>query len=398
MFVELHLIQNFAPSCLNRDDTNAPKDCEFGGYRRARVSSQCLKRAIRDYWDRSADEELRGLVGKRTADLVGWLTDEYCKRRPQAPAAVVRAAAMALVKALFVKKGKESKRTGRHVTAYLVFLSDSEMQVLLAYFTEHFGTLEKDAAKAAKAQSQAGEGTEADSEGEEEEEGKERSPLGKAVKALLKAAPFSGGGISADIALFGRMIADYPGLNVDAACQVAHAISTHRVDMEMDFYTAVDDLQPREETGAGMMGIIEFNSSCFYRYAVLDTGQLTENLGGDADLARKAAQAFVEAAIHAIPTGKQNSMAAQNLPVYARLIARDGAPRSLANAFLAPVRPSNPKDLALASIEALEKHAGDLDRMYGPGGVKCDAAASTYEGHGDKTVQDLVAAVEEVME
>lgn len=398
MFIELHIIQNFAPSCLNRDDTNAPKDCEFGGYRRARISSQCIKRSIRTYWNVSADKELRGLVGKRTADLVGWLTDEYCKQHPQAPAAVVRAAAMALVKALFVKKGKESKRTGRYVTAYLLFLSNSEMQALLAYFTEHFGKLEKDAAKAAKVQSQAREGAEPDSddeEDEEKEEKEEKSPLGKAVTALLKAAPFNGGGISADIALFGRMIADYPGLNVDAACQVAHAISTHRVDMDMDFFTAVDDLPPREESGAGMMGIVEFNSSCFYRYALLDTEQLAANLGSDRALARTAALAFVQAAIHAIPTGRQNSMAAQNPPLYVRLIARDGgSPRNLANAFLAPVRPSEAKDLGQASVEKLEKHLADLKRMYGDAGAKLDRTASIY---GEGSIDGLVAALKEAL-
>jgi len=370
MFVELHLIQNFAPSCLNRDDTNTPKDCEFGGYRRARVSSQCLKRSIR------TSEQFKKA-------LAGHLSD----RSLRFPQLVVNAlqskkldekALKAIGSQLEKIAKKESKGDGSEApkserddrefkTPQIMFFTSEEVQEC----AERIEALLKSGTKPKDI---------VDTKNRRLKDG-EPLPIPRTV----------------DIALFGRMITSNAFMDIDAACQVAHAISTHCVDMEMDFYTAVDDLNPKEETGAGMMGIVEFNSSCFYRYAVLDACQLAENLGGDADLARKAAQAFVEAAIYAIPTGKQNSMAAHNPPVYARLVARDGAPRSLANAFIAPIRRSDERDLALASIEALEKHAADLDRMYGTGGVKCDVAASTYEGHGDKTVQDLVAAAGEVM-
>ncbi len=362
MFVELHLIQNFAPSCLNRDDTNSPKDCEFGGYRRARVSSQCLKRSVRLYFnEKAADLGIEGLLAKRTKLLSKQLTDTLAQKGKD------REEAEKVIRAVIGGTGVKTDDAGK--TSVLLFVGPDEFERLVSRVLDNWDDLVAASGK--------------------------KSKKGLPVDLTDVLAE---GTQAVDVALFGRMIAELKDLNVDAACQVAHAISTHRVDMEMDFYTAVDDLQPREETGAGMMGIIEFNSSCFYRYAVLDTCQLTENLGGDADLARKAAQAFVEAAIHAIPTGKQNSMAAQNLPVYACLVVRDGAPRSLANAFLAPARPAGDKDLALVSIEALEKHAADLDRMYGADGVKAEVAASTYDGHGDKTVQDLVAAVGEVME
>jgi len=363
MFIELHLIQNFAPSCLNRDDTNTPKDCEFGGYRRARVSSQCLKRSVRKYFkEKAADLGIEGLLAQRTKLLASQLTERLADKGKD------RAEAETVVRAVIEAAGVKTDDAGK--TSVLLFVGPDEFERLTSRILDKWDDLATAVGSAKKSKK----GLPVDL----------TDVLSKSTHAV-------------DVALFGRMVAELKDLNVDAACQVAHAISTHRVDMEMDFYTAVDDLQPREETGAGMMGIIEFNSSCFYRYAVLDTCQLTKNLGDDAELARKAAQAFVEAAIHAIPTGKQNSMAAQNPPVYVRLISREGAPRSLANAFIAPVRPGNEKDLALASIEALEKHAADLDRMYGPGGVKCDEAASTYEGHGDKAVQDLVAAVGEVM-
>jgi len=361
MFVELHLIQNFAPSCLNRDDTNTPKDCEFGGYRRARVSSQCLKRSVRRYFNaKAADLGIEGHLAQRTKLLAKQLIDTLAEKGKD------RDEAEKVVRAVIGAAGVKTDDAGK--TSVLLFVGLDEFERLVGRVLDNWDDLVSASGKNSK----------------------------KGLPVDL-ADVLREGTRAVDIALFGRMIAELKDLNVDAACQVAHAISTHRVDMEMDFYTAVDDLQPREETGAGMMGIVEFNSSCFYRYAVLDTDQLTANLGGDADLARKAAQAFVEAAVHAIPTGKQNSMAAQNLPVYARLVAREGAPRSLANAFVAPARPSDEKDLALASIEALEKHAADLDRMYGADGVKLDEAASTYDGHGDKTVRDLVAAVGEVM-
>jgi len=179
-------------------------------------------------------------------------------------------------------------------------------------------------------------------------------------------------GLSADIALFGRMLAELPQMNVDAACQVAHAISTHRVDMEMDFYTAVDDLNPESETGAGMMGVTHFNSACFYRYALLDRDGLVENLQGDVDLTNDVISAFLEAWVYAIPTGKQNSMAAQNLPSFGLFVVRDGgAPCSLANAFAEPARviPGQDEDLIGRSIAALADYWSRLQSVYGGDGI-----------------------------
>ena len=148
--------------------------------------------------------------------------------------------------------------------------------------------------------------------------------------------------------LFGRMLADLPEKNMDAACQVAHAISTNKIhSMEMDYYTAVDDIN-NDNPGADMIGTVEFNSACFYRYATLDVAELVGGyrdekktrafgLQGDAELARTTATAFLTAFIHAIPTGKQNSFAAHNPPSLVFAVVRDGPPVSLANAFVKPV-------------------------------------------------------------
>jgi len=184
------------------------------------------------------------------------------------------------------------------------------------------------------------------------------------------------GGKAADLALFGRMLADLPDKNIDAASQVAHAISTNKISMEFDFYTAVDDLRPQDTAGADMLGTIEFNSACFYRYANVDLAQLTQNLGNDRDLARQTLAAFLRASITAIPTGKQNSMAAQNPPSFLLAVVREHGCWSLANAFLQPIRPDGGGDLVQHSVNALDRYWGQLSRMYGTAGILATAAVS----------------------
>lgn len=180
-----------------------------------------------------------------------------------------------------------------------------------------------------------------------------------------------------DIALFGRMLAEKPALNLNAACQVAHALSTHPIAMEMDFYTAVDDLAPDEETGAGMMGFTGFNSACFYRYARIDWNQLVDNLNNDKDLARRTVEGFLRAATSAVPTGKQNAFAAHNPPDFLLAVVReDGMGWSLANAFERPVRPGRSAGLIGPSVEALDTYWGHLCQMYGADTLTSVAALS----------------------
>ncbi len=163
------------------------------------------------------------------------------------------------------------------------------------------------------------------------------------------------------------MVAEKTDLNVDAACQVAHALSTNRVNVDMDFFTAVDDLQPRNDTGAGMMGTIEFDSACFYRFSVVNCEQLVKNLDGDREMAQKALEAYVKASILAIPTGKQNSMAAHNLPSLVMTVVRSkGQPMSLTNAFVKPVAVNQGgDDLVTESVTRLDRYFRDMARMYG---------------------------------
>ena len=188
---------------------------------------------------------------------------------------------------------------------------------------------------------------------------------------------------AADIALFGRMIADNKNMGVDAACQVAHAISTHKVEMETDYFTAIDDLLPNEESGSDMIGVVEFNSSCFYRYSNINLKKLRENLGLNSDLLAATVLGYVEASVKAIPTGKQNSMAAQNPAGYARAILRkDGFPWSLANAFQTPIRPSAEGCLEERSIGALEDYFDRLKTVYGDDGIICDVSFNIHRPDG----------------
>jgi CRISPR system Cascade subunit CasC len=334
LFLEFHLIQNFAPSNLNCDDTGAPKDAVFGGYRRARVSSQCFKRAIRMAVRDQGLIEPR-FQGVRTKKLKDMLERRLAVLgRTDAESKIIAA-----LSAAGLKLGDDGK------TEYLLFLGDAEIAGFAELIDKHWDEL----------------ATAAPGEGKKtKREAKASAPADvvKKAKALLD------GGKAIDVALFGRMLADLPEVNQDAACQVAHAISTHRVEREFDYFTAVDDEGGPEETGAGMIGQVEFNSATFYRYAVIDAHKLLENLQGDKDLTLLAVEAFVQAAVRAIPTGKQNTFAAHNPPSFVGTVIRHGGPLNLANAFEKPITAKQDKSLTTLSVEALTSYESRLATMY----------------------------------
>lgn len=376
MKLELHMIQNFPPSCLNRDDTNSPKDCEFGGVRRARISSQCIKRAIRKCF---GDEKLLpvGNLAVRTKRLV----DEVLGKLTAAgkPEAVARAAIEAAIGGMGLGVGEDGQ------TQYLLFLSRSGIDALAAVCLKHWDKL-ADLVKPSAAAEDA----------KSKKAAKDAKKLAKdtvpdEIKSALKAV--LDGQTAADLALFGRMLADLPGQNIDAACQVAHAISTNKIAMELDFFTAVDDLkEDSDEAGAGMMGVVGYNSACFYRYAMLDFDQLAGNLGGDKELARRTVEAFLKAAALAVPTGKQNTFAAHSRPDLILAVLRDkGAPLSLANAFVSPARPSGDKDLTQISVEKLADYWQRLGSVYGNGECGAYFCATTRPEVAPKGWQDVVS-------
>jgi CRISPR system Cascade subunit CasC len=348
MIVETHIIQNFAPSCLNRDDTNMPKDCEFGGFTRARISSQCLKRSIRS--SNVFADNIQTAIGMRTR----LIPTEVLKRlvdagRPEEKSKEIVASFIPEV------LGKINDATMK--SDALVYVSEDEV-------TQIVDTIGANWDKLASAQAPIVDGEETKKKSKKKDP---KSELRSICASLVKDCKL--GKVSPDIALFGRMMAERPGLNVEGAVQVAHAISTNKVNSEIDFYTAVDDLNAGDDTGAGMMGTVAFNSACFYRYSTIDLGHLIENLGDDRITALKAVEAYIKASIVAVPSGKQNSMAAHNPPSLVLVTVRNGHPMSLTNAFVRPVLAGgSDSDMIGESIRRLDRYLSDILSTYGNDG------------------------------
>lgn len=360
MFIELHMIQNFAPANLNRDDTGNPKDCEFGGVRRARISSQCLKRAIRN--EPVFAQITGGNLGIRTRYITRALSKALAPtaKPEQDVAAIVNAVAAAYSS----KKGEMDSEDATR-TKVALYLSKADVEWVKEEILTHWDELLMTAALASPEEDKSKKGKRAPAKD---------SALAELVNGLMERTKKHTD--APDIALFGRMLADYPDTNVDAACQVAHAVSTHRVAMEMDFFTAMDEMMNPGETGASMMGFTAYDSACFYRYARLDWEQLVKNLDGDVTLARRAVEGFLRAAVAAVPTGKQNAFAAQNPPAFLLAVVKpQGMAWSLANAFEKPVRPGN-DGLTVPSVAALDAYWGRLITVYGaPEGMRVAALA-----------------------
>lgn len=334
MLVEIHMIQNHAPSNLNRDDTGSPKDCLFGGVLRARLSSQCLKRSIR-----LSDEfasELKGHLGTRTRRLPIELKKTLIEKLgcQEADATLIATKASGF---------GSSKETADLTTRQLIFLGDDEVEALAGELKALLATLGNKAFTALKT---------------DDLEAKLARKLPRSI----------------DIALFGRMTTSKLFDDVEATMQVAHAISTHKITRQFDYYTGVDDLnKAAEETGAGMIGDIEFNSATYYKYFSLDWDSFVKALGGDVETARKALGAFIRAAALSTPTGKQNTFAAHNLPdaILVEIKAKK-QPVSYANAFVKPVRADAERDIVGASIAAFSDYRTRLCSAYG---IKPEMAA-----------------------
>ena len=365
--IEIHVLQNFAPSNLNRDDTGAPKDALFGGTRRARISSQCLKRAVRQNLIQKKDEGLfqPDELAVRTKRLYKAIADRLVGKREEADVIKKAEIALSYVK---LKAGDDNK------TQYLLFLGQKEIEALAEVIHQYWDKIVP-----------AGE--------ESKEKGKSRSKKATASEAPKEVRErmesIFNGGKAVDLALFGRMLADMPEKNQNAACQVAHAISTHTVEREFDYYTAVDDLKPEDSAGADMMGTVEFNSACFYRYAVVDWVKLVDNLQKDEQLATKGLYTFLESFVVAEPTGKQNTFAAHNPPEFVAVsVRRNVAPRSLANAFETAVRVRKDESLTTKSADELISKAKKLNAAYGGMGTTfvLNLTAAKVDGFGETVV------------
>ncbi len=351
MILELHMIQNFAPSNLNRGDTGAPKDCIFGGSRRARISSQCFKRAMREHF-KSNFESQSNLAERsiRLVDAVASRLSDGGKDKEEA----TRVVKMALSGIGLKMSSKDERKT-----QYLLFLGRDEINRFAEVCSNHYDALlavapvETGELTAKKAKAAA----------------KDAVPA-EISKELLRALD---GGKAADLGLFGRMLADLPEKNRDASSQVAHAISTHKTGIEFDFFTAVDDLKPEDTAGSDHLGTVEFNSACFYRYSNVNVGKLRENLQGDDELTRATIEAYMKAAVEAIPTGKQNSFATHERPSLVFAVVRPAGMLSLANAFENAVKHEEWNDetkrtkegLVANSISRMANHYAKVSGVYG---------------------------------
>lgn len=324
-FIDVHVLQTLPPSNINRDDTGAPKTAFFGGTRRARVSSQAWKRATRAAFAESLDPADLGYRTKRLVELLAPRIEQrsnLSRDEAQVRAQAALAAIGLKLEKPRAKKAAEEVEAAAPRSEYLVFLSGHQLDALA------------DVAVAA-------------SDGKIDK------------KAAVEAADTRHG---VDISLFGRMVADAANLNVDAAVQVAHAISTHAVDNEFDYYTAVDDKSPEEETGAGMIGTVEFNSSTLYRFATVHVDGLRKNLG-DAGATAEAAAAFVRGFVCSMPTGKQNTFGNRTLPDAVVVSVRTDQPVSLVGAFEEPVPEGG--GYVRQSAERLAQHAAAMGQAYG---------------------------------
>jgi CRISPR system Cascade subunit CasC len=329
--IEFHILQSFPVSCLNRDDVGSPKTAIVGGVQRARVSSQCWKRQVRlamqDFGIKLA------IRSKKIADYVAKTCIKLGASEEQA-----QVCGETIAKAF-------SKDT-------LHFFTEGEAQAFADFAQEK----EFDASQL-----------------------KEKE-LQKLAKKVINPA-IDG----LDIALFGRMVAQAASLNVEAACSFAHAISTHKSSAEVEFFTALDDLQEGEEAGSAHMGSMEFNSATYYRYISLDLGQLYQALEGE-DLPQ-AIEAFSKALFVAVPSARQTTQSAASPWEYAKVFVRKG--QRLQVPFDKPVRAEQGGGYLQPSIEALNKELAKKEKLAGS--LFGKQAEYTFGEDANYSIDDLIA-------
>ena len=354
-FIQLHALTAYPPSNLNRDDTGRPKTALVGDALRLRISSQSLKRA----WRKSETFEaaLGQHLGTRTkligADVFKTLIDAGVGEKPARE--WTRAIAGQFGK---LKADKKSD-------------NDDDLQIeQLAHVSPAERAAVESLAKACAA--------------------RKAEPTADELNLLRK--PIG----AVDIAMFGRMLADTPAFNMEAAVQVAHAITVHKAAVEDDFFSAVDDLnQGLEDKGAGHIGERGYGAGLFYLYICIDCELLQENLGGDTRLTAQALDALLHAITQVAPTGMQNSFGSRAHASY--LLAEKGRqqPRSLVQAFLKPVKPYGERDMLALAVDALTQRRENFDKVYGP---CADGRCHFDVEKGEGSLAEVIAFVKTCME
>lgn len=347
LYVDVHILQDLPPSNINRDDNGTPKQAVYGGVNRLRVSSQAWKRATRLSFQDGADKATTGVRTRRLAAMI----EDSLRERGLDDEDAQRLAASA-VTAFGIKAGKKAEDL-----SYLLFFGRGQLAAIA------------DALVAGAPESAKTPGPELD---------KQVATIG--VRQIL------GVGHPLDVALFGRMVADLPSLNVDAAVQVGHAISTHAAQTQFDYFTAVDDEQEKGETGAGMIGTVEFNSATLYRFATIAVPQLAANLDDHA-AAVDGVTRFVDAFARSMPTGHQNSFGNRTRPSLLAVVIREDQPVNLVSAFEKPVRGDAQEGVMAGSQTALaDLYVAEMQRW----GDTPAAVLATY--HAGPGVGERLAA------
>ena len=321
-FLQLHLLTAYGPSNLNRDDTGRPKSAVFGGVPRLRISSQSLKRAWRT--SEAFASRLDGHLAERTQRLGAEIHQHLLDQGMERDAALTASRTIAGV---FGKLRKQDDANPAFIEQ-LAFVSPQERERAFALA--------------------------------------DKALEGEPIDDIKPAELLRASDTAADVAMFGRMLADNPKFNREAAVQVAHAITTHRGVAEDDYYTAVDDLKSRnepEDAGAGFVGVQEFGAGVFYLYVCVDRGLLLRNLDNTQAVRDASLAALVQAATTVGPQGKQASFASHARAIYVLGEKGTAQPRSMAAAFLKPV---SGEDLGASSIAELEDFRDRLDSVYGP--------------------------------
>jgi CRISPR system Cascade subunit CasC len=340
-YIDIHILQTVPPSNLNRDDAGSPKQAVYGGVRRARVSSQAWKRATRKAFEDQPDVS-PGQLGTRTKRVSTLLAKRIAERTGLDGEAATRLSTSLLANDLKIAPGKKAAES-----AYLLFFGVKQLDAIVDLVADRAAEL---AALADEA-------------------------LTKAVADLPVRQQLSTGH-PIDVALFGRMVADISALNVDAATQVAHALSVHAAEIEFDYYTAVDDEKTKEEdAGAAMIGTVEFTSATLYRFATVGVHQLTANLGNDPKATVDAVKAFLRAFVTSMPTGHQNTFAHRTLPSLVSLSIRDDQPVNLVSAFESPVRGGKNGIAAQAAVRLAE----ETNQVSSRWGFRPITVASVYD-------------------
>lgn len=355
--LDVHILQTVPPSNLNRDDTGAPKSAVYGGVRRSRVSSQAWKRATRTAFRDLLDPDELGVRTRKVADALaeriiaqdGTLSDQREKVLAFAAETIVVATGTKVEApkrksnaAKEAAKGGEEGPEPAPESSYLLFLSARQIDALAGLAVEGLRS------------------------------GEQVKEFFKNKERKARARALANSSHSVDIALFGRMVADTTDINVDAAAQVAHAIGVHAVETESDYFTAVDDRNASDESGAGMIGTVDFNSSTLYRYAAVDVDRLYDNLGaGPSDSGpatepvRRAVEAFLEGFITSLPTGKINTFGNHTLPDAVVVKLRTSRPISFAGAFEAPVVAKGTGGHVEEACTALASYVPGVEAAYG---------------------------------